>query len=163
MFLLKRKCFKLFTIIAALFLTMTIWAAGPPATNPFSNSLAVLLISMMIILLIVIGILARILVGAAGVAILKKKKAKEKKPILQQVAAIFIGFMLLNTKVFSQDQVSVLKTVEISTKIGGLPASDFYIMSGIIFLELIVIAVLLINTRFLLRSQKKSLIGAEAM
>jgi hypothetical protein len=135
---------------------MTSWAAGPPTNNPFSNLLVVLLISVMIFLLILIAILARKLISAAGISFSKKKKTKEKKSILQQVAAIFIGFMLLNTEVFSQQQDIVLRAVKTSAKIGGLSAPDFYIIVSIIFLELLVIAALWVNTQLLLRSQEKS-------
>lgn len=161
MFLLKRKCLKLFTVFAALFLTIPVWAAGPPATNPLNNPLAVLLISVMVILLIAIAILASILIGAADITVLKRKKETAKKSIARQAAAIFIGFMLLSTAVIAQDKAAI-NSVETVTTIGGLSSSTFYIMVSIIFLELLVILVLLINIRVLLSSQKKALVNAEA-
>jgi len=161
MFLFKRKIYKLFTVFAALFLTTPVWAAGPPATNPLNNSLAVLLISVMIILLLAIGILASILIGAADITVMKRKKEKEKGSIVQQAAAIFIGCMLLSTAVMAQDNATT-NAVETVTTIGGLSSSAFYVMVSIIFLELLVILVLLINIRILLSSQKKALVAAEA-
>jgi cytochrome c oxidase cbb3-type subunit 3 len=161
MFLLKRKYFKLFTVFAALFLTTPVWAEGPPAANPLNNSLAVLLISVMVILLIAIGILASILIGAADITVLKRKKEKAKQSIVQQAAAVFIGFMLLSTAVIAQDKTAA-NAVETVTTIGGLSSSSFYVMVSIIFLELLVILVLLVNIRLLLSSQKKALVTVEA-
>jgi cytochrome c oxidase cbb3-type subunit III len=160
MFLLKRRFFKLFAVFAALSFTSPVWAAGPPGPNPLNNTMAVLLISVMLILLIAIGILASILIGAADVTVTKRKREKAKKTAAQQVAAIFTGFMLLSFAAAAQDK-SVTNAVETVSTIGGLTASSFYIMVSIIFLELLVILVLLINIRLLIRSQKKALLVAE--
>jgi len=114
----------------------------------------------MIILLIVIGIMANILVGAADINLMKWKKTKEgRKSVVSQAAAIFIGFMLLSPALFAQDNAG---TVQAAASIGGLSASAFYVMVSIIFLELLVILVLLINVRMLLKSQKETVAAVEA-
>ena len=154
---LAKKFLRPLGILAALFTSLPVWAAGPPAENPLNNPFAILLICVMIILLIGIGILANILIGAADVTLLKWKKKKEAsgKSAAAQAAAIFIGFLLLNISAFAQDAPSATQA---SATIGGLTSSAFYTMVSIIFLELLVILVLLINIRMLLKSQKEPLV-----
>lgn len=153
----SRKFLKPLGVFAALVTCSPAWAAGPPAENPLTNPFAVLLISIMIILLIAIGILANILIGAADITLLKweKKKDVSKKPPVTQAAAIFVGLLLLNLSAGAQDGAS---TAQASATIGGLSPSAFYIMIAIIFLELVVILAMLINIRFLLKSQKESVL-----
>jgi len=110
----------------------------------------------MFILLIVIGILANVLIGAADISFLKwkKKKEAEKKPAIHQIVAVFIGFMMLSQPIFAQNSTGNVQT---ASTIGGLSASLFYIMITVIFLELSVILVMLINVRLLIRSQKEKM------
>ena len=156
----SKKFLRALGVLAALVTTIPAWAAGPPAENPLSNPFAILLISIMIILLIAIGILANILIGAGDIALLKWKKKNQgsKKTAITHAAAIFFGFMLLNISAIAQDSVAATQA---SATIGGLAPSAFYIMISIIFLELLVILVLLINIRMLLKSEKESLVVGE--
>lgn len=158
----KRKFLRSLGVIAALMICSPVWAAGPPAENPLTNPFAVLLISLMIILLIAIGILANILIGAADITLIKWKKVKEasKKSVAAQAAAVFVGLMLLNIPGSAQQGTVATET---AATIGGLSASAFYTMISIIFLELLVILVLLVNIRLLLKSQKEALIVAETV
>jgi len=155
----KIKLFKPVAVIAGLMICSPLWAAGPPVENPLMNPFAVLLISVMIILLIAIGILAHILVGAADITLIKWKKNKglSKKSVVTQAAAVFVGLMFLSVSASAQPAAVASETVTI----GGLSASAFYIMISIIFFELFIILVLLVNIRFLLKSQKESLVVPE--
>jgi cytochrome c oxidase cbb3-type subunit 3 len=116
----------------------------------------------MIILLIAIGILGSILTGAADISLIKWKKRNEKakKAVTPQAAAMIIVLTLLNVTVFAQDKTATNPAEAVAT-IGGLAPSTFYVMVSIIFLELLVILVLLINIRMLLKSQKTSLVKEE--
>jgi cytochrome c oxidase cbb3-type subunit 3 len=158
---LSKSLKKYLTVTAALLSAAPVWAAGPPGENPLYNPLAILLICVMIILLIVIGIMGSILVGAADISLMKwkKKKEGEKKSVIRQAAAVFIGFMLISPAIFAQDNAS--NVVQTAASIGGLSPSVFYMMTSIIFLELLVILVLLVNVRVLLKSQKETLIVTE--
>ena len=164
MFLFRKSMKKYLAAITALLLSVPVFAAGPPAENPLYNPLALLLISLMIVLLIGIGILGSVLTGAADISFIKwkKKREGEKKSVIPQAAAIFIGFMLLSSAIFAQDS-PVNNTAQATTNIGGLTPSVFYVMVTIIFLELLVILVLLINVRLLIKSQKEKLIIAEVL
>ncbi|MFI5187261.1 MAG: cbb3-type cytochrome c oxidase N-terminal domain-containing protein [Chitinophagales bacterium] len=163
MFLFQNSFKKYLAVVTALLLSAPVWAAGPPAENPLYNPLAILLICVMIILLIAIGILGSILTGASDISLMKwkKKKEEEKKSVISHAAALFIGCVLLSSAIFAQDK-TVTNPAQTVSSIGGLTPSVFYVMVSIIFLELLVILVLLINVRILIRSQKEKLIATEA-
>jgi len=156
MFLYINSFKKHFAVIAALLLSAPVWAAGAPASNPLYNPLAMLLISVMLILLIVIGILANVLMGAADISLSKWKKGKEteKNQVTRQIVAIFICLMMLSVPSIAQDNAG---NVQAASSIAGLSIPLFYTMIAIVFLELSVILVLLVNVRFLIRSQKEKL------
>ncbi|MEJ0105966.1 MAG: hypothetical protein WDO19_26950 [Bacteroidota bacterium] len=62
--LTMRNKIKYCTVVLAgvlLLFTEPVFAAGPPQPSPFSNPLAVSLVSLMIVLIIIIGVLANIL------------------------------------------------------------------------------------------------------
>jgi len=113
----------------------------------------------MIILLIAIAVLGGVLTGAADVSLMKwkKKKEAEKKSAIVQAAALFVGLMLLSPAMFAQEN-STGNPVQTAASIGGLAPSLFYVMTSIIFLELLIMSVLLINIRLLVKSQKETLI-----
>lgn len=162
MFLFRNRFKKKHLAISiALLLSAPAWAAGPPAENPLYNPLAILLICVMFILLIAIGILGSILTGAGDIHLMKwkRKREEEKKSVITHAAAILIGFMLISSAIFAQDKASN-NTVQSVSSIGGLTPSVFYVMVSIIFLELLVILVLLINVRLLIKSQQEKLVVA---
>ena len=136
-----------------------VWAAGPPAPSPFSNPMIIMLVTLMLLLLIVIGILANILVGAADVR-LKKKKALEKS---QSVITGIVLFVLLfsGTGVIAQGTTPETTTTAAKT-IAGMSASTFYILTGVLFIELMIIIGLLINIKFLLKTEKEKFVTEAA-
>lgn len=132
-----------------LFSSQPVWAAGPPAPSIFSNPLAITFIILMLLLLVVIGILANIVIGAADVKLKKKLAIGEGK-----TALILTGFLLLSSGLFAQDGGSPGNT---SKTIAGMDSTTFYIMTTVLFLQLLVIIALLINIKFLLRQEKAKL------
>lgn len=132
-----------------LFSTQPVWAAGPPAPSIFSNPLAITFIILMLLLLVVIGILANIVIGAADVKLKKKLAIGEGK-----TALTLTGFLLLSSGLFAQDGGSPGNT---SKTIAGMDSTTFYIMTTVLFLQLLVIIALLINIKFLLRQEKAKL------
>lgn len=154
-----RKKSKYIAGLVAVLLGMSmqpVWAAGPPAPSLFSNPLAVVLIILMILLLIVIGILAGILVGAADVRLKKKKNEDAGKTITSAVILLILS-ILPASSVLAQDPATTEATTTATATIGGMPSSTFYLMATVIFLELGLIIAMLINIRFLLKSEKKKL------
>lgn len=110
-----------------------------------SDPLAVMMVIIMIILLLVIGLLANVLLGAAGIYAEKiKKEEEEKKSSALPAATILTGLLLTTLSGMAQ-----------GTKAAGISPATFNLMIGVIFLEILVILVLLINVRILIAKNKK--------
>ncbi|OSZ77078.1 hypothetical protein CAP36_11695 [Chitinophagaceae bacterium IBVUCB2] len=150
---------KYILVLIVIFLIsfQSAWAAGPPAPSLFSNPLALILIILMILLLIIIAILAGILVGAADVKLKKRKKGNSSVV----TSGLMILFLLSGSSLLAQDVAADTTTTTVAKTIGGMPASTFYIMATVIFLELGLIIALLINIRFLLKNEKEKLVVAD--
>lgn len=143
------------TAFGLLGMAQPVWAAGPPSPSPFSNPLAISLLALMLLLLMVIAILANILTGAADIR-LKKKKAGNTAAVI-----ITVPLLLLSQTLLAQGADP--NAVPAPKVIGGLPATTFYVLIGIIFLELLIILGLLFNIRFLLKAEKEKLAPAEEL
>ena len=132
-------------VIATAF-SLPAFAGGPPVPSSLSNSLTLTLVTLMIILLIIIAMLGNLLVEIADIR-LKKEKAEKGKSKTAVATVLLPVFLLLSTGAIAQDEA---KTSSV-TSIGGLSPFAFYSMLTIIFVELLVILVLLINIKFLLK------------
>jgi cytochrome c oxidase cbb3-type subunit III len=115
-----------------------------------NNPLAIMMIVIMFILLLVIGLLANVLLGAASFykEKVEKEEAEEKKPA--PVALMITALLLGSFSAMAQDGAAAAPET-----IGGLSKSMFYLMTGVIFLEITVILVMLANVRILIAKQKQ--------
>lgn len=140
------KYIKIITVILVIVIASpaSAWAGSPPAPSLFSNPLAVTFLVLMTLLLIIIAVLANILLGAADVKAKKTKKSKAAS-----VTALSLLFLLITSAATAQD-AEVAKT---ASTIGGMSSSSFYILAAVIFLELFIILVLLINIKLLLKTE----------
>jgi cytochrome c oxidase cbb3-type subunit 3 len=143
-------------ILLLSILAQPVWAAGPPEPSIFSNTLAITFITLMILLLIIIGILAYLLIGTADLR-LKKQKRVPAKPAV--IASLLLFLLMCSPALFAQDAGTTGEAAPVN--IGGMAPSTFYIMIGVIFLELVIIMVLLVNIRFLLKAEKAKLAEPE--
>lgn len=153
-----RKNLKyIFSLLSGILMwaAQPVWAAGPPAPSAFSNPMIILMLVLMLLLLLVIGILANILIGAADVK-LKRKKAMEKA---QSVVTGVIVVALLLSGFDSFAQGTPTSPAPVKT-IAGMTATTFYILAGVLFIELLIILGLLINIKFLLKVEKEKVAEA---
>jgi cytochrome c oxidase cbb3-type subunit 3 len=148
-FMLSKKLL-LFTGLAML-MSMPALAADKPEPSLFSNPLALTLLFLMGVLLIIIAVLASILVGAADwkLKLSKKKQTAIVKPLTT------ILLLCTTTLCFAQDAPAADAATQTVKSIGGLPSSTFYVMASVIFLELAIILILLVNIRFLIRAARE--------
>lgn len=154
----KKASQSLLMLTAMAFMSTPAFAADAPGPSIFSNPLAMILIVLMGLLLIVIAVLANILIGAADWRLKTGKKAKVEN-IAKPLTTILL--LLATTTTFAQDAPT--EAAPVASTIGGLSASTFYVMASVIFLELAIILVLLINIRFLIRAtREKEAIALEA-
>lgn len=143
----KAKYIKIIAAILVIVIASpaNAWAGSPPAPSLFSNPLAVTFLVLMTLLLIIIAVLANILLGAADVRTKKTKKNKAAG-----VTALSLLFLVITSAASAQGDTEVAKT---ASTIGGMSSSSFYIMAAVIFLELFIILVLLVNIKMLLKTE----------
>ena len=154
---LYMKCKKslrvwMMLLLATLAGVQPVLAADAPAPSIFSNPLALTLLLLMTVLLIIIAVLANLLLGAADwrVKTVRKQKLAPVKPLAA------IALLLLSSVSMAQDGAAANGSTEQAVQsIGGLSVSAFYVMASVVFLELAIILVLLINIRFLIRAAKE--------
>lgn len=163
MSLLKKIAKKIFKaallFIPLLLIASSGWAAGPKPPSAMSNPFVVTMVIIMFMLALVIGLLANLVLGAAYVhEDNEKKEEKEKKiPAAASTAAMLAGLLLLSPALFAQDS----NTSAPVNVINGVSPVAFYMITGVIFLELLVVAALLYNLRILLNIQRGKKAKAE--
>ncbi len=150
MFLIKKIYFftvvrKLLPVFLVLISTGAL-AAEPPKPSSLNNPLALTLVTFMVVLLVVIFMLGKLLTDIAEVK-LKKEKEQKTGGTVAVVSAIVL-LLLAGHSSMAQD-------ASVPQVIGGLSAFIFYVMIGIIFIEMLVILALLINIRFLLKKDER--------
>lgn len=141
-------------LAAGLLFTNCLWAQAP-APSSISDPFVITLLIIMAFLALIIGLLAYIVLGSAELYLEKEKAAgreestadkPEKKNQVAGNAVIVSALLLVGLPSMAQDN-------------NGYKLSDtaFYMMSGVIFVELVVIGALLYNLRLLLdiRSKRK--------
>jgi cytochrome c oxidase cbb3-type subunit 3 len=153
----SKNIIRLAGVLLLLGFAPPVWAAGTPGPSIFNNPLAVTLIVLMTLLLIIIAVLASILLGAADIKIKKDKKSSATPAIV----SLLIFLLVSSTSLFAQNGAVNTPATTTAGGIGGMSAMTFYIMAFVMFLELTVIIVLLINIKFLLKVEKEKVISVE--
>lgn len=147
----KQTWLKAAAMAAALLIQLPVWAAdGPPPQSSMDNLLTILLVVIAGILLIVIATLAYTVLGAAAYY---HEKEKETTKSNSGVIPMLVGLLLVSNIAFAQAETTT--EVATATNYGGMTAYAFYILMSVIFLEVLVIVVLLINLRILVAKERK--------
>jgi cytochrome c oxidase cbb3-type subunit 3 len=123
-------------------------AAAPAAGT--SSTLLIGLISVILILLFVIGVAAFVLSQLSMVLRDKMRDERKNGNIVKTVLLLF-AFSLTALHGYAADAAAPAKAA-VAEMVGGMPINDFYLLIGIIILELIVIVGLLSAMRTLIRS-----------
>ena len=145
--MLKRIIKSLFTSLAILAPVLAT-AAEKTAHGKGSemNAMLIGLVALIIVLLFTIGILGNVLRQLA--LVYKEKLRKERSKVIAPVALLFI--MLLGTAAHAEEALAVAAP-QAPAYISGIAASDFYLLIGIIALEMLVILSMLLSMRVLVR------------
>lgn len=142
----------LVVVISIGFSSNDAFAAGPPKASELSNPLAQVLLVIIVGLLLAIGLLANVILGAAQVY-LQRYKGERKKGNNTAGKFLTIAFLCLSsTALFAADAPAAPAVVE-ETAIAGLSLTSFYVMVSVIFLELLILWVLLMNLKKLLAKE----------
>lgn len=158
----KHNCVRALVVLITIgFSTNDAFAAGPPKVSDLSNPLAQVLLVIIVGLLLAIGLLANVILGAAQVY-LQRFKDERKKSGTTAVKALMVAMICLTSvSLFAAaTPADPAATAVVETTIAGLSFTSFYVLLGVIGLELLIMIVLLINLKKLLT--KESLVLAEA-
>jgi len=126
-------------------------AEGPPKPSAFDNPVTIGFLILMLILLLVIFMLANLLLGVAQVKMKNEKKETGTAKII--IPAVVLISLFSNT-LMAQNTIAQ-NTTAAAQGIAGMSATAFYIMTSVVFLELLVILVMLMNVRILLKVEKE--------
>ncbi|WP_207515682.1 cbb3-type cytochrome c oxidase N-terminal domain-containing protein [Longitalea luteola] len=120
----------------------------------------VTMIIIMLILLLIIGLLAHVVTGAAGYyyqqqkeSAQQKEKAQEKNGNATAITTTII-LLLFAAPLFAQDSQTAGAITQTGNAYGGLSATAFYCMAGVIAIELLVVFMLLHYLRVFLSKER---------
>ena len=142
-------------------LAMAKGGGNAPLESSVNNPFVVTMVIIMLILLLAIILLANVVTGAVGYYYEKEKEREQKKSGSPTLTALSImGLLLFSAPAFAQDTGATTNAVQTVSSFGGLSATAFYFIVGVISVELLVIFALLYQLRVFL--QKEKLKHAEA-
>lgn len=136
--------------VAALLAQPSVWAAGPPAKSSMSEPLVFTLVILMLALLLVIALLANVLLGTV-----KFQQENERKALKGGGLAALIGtLVLMGTPAMAQTAPDAAAPVAEAVNYGGLSATTFFLIIGVIAIEIVVILFMLIQLKAILAKEK---------
>jgi cytochrome c oxidase cbb3-type subunit III len=147
----KAKKLSRLLLLSCLASMLTIPALAEQAKpdSSMSNPFVVIMIIIILILALVIGLLANLVLGAAFVLMKKEEQDTQKITSSQsKIVAMIIALVSLISPAYAQDNLASTNVIN------GISSATFYAITGVIFLELLVIAVLLYNLKTLIRAQQ---------
>ncbi|WP_211345648.1 cbb3-type cytochrome c oxidase N-terminal domain-containing protein [Paraflavitalea soli] len=150
-------------LITGVCCSTLLWAQAP-LPDAMDDPFVVVLIVIMAILALIIGLLAWVVLGSAQIYLQRSKQeetaVKEKKSQPATTAVTVVALLL--TSLSSRAEETGNSTAVVSAH--NLSDTAFYTMTGVIFLELMVIGALLYNLRVLLEiKRKKAAIAGEKL
>ena len=127
----------------------------PPTESSVYDPFVVTMIIIMAILLLAIGLLANVVIGAASYYYKKQRETDQSTGAGTTLKALsVIALLFLSAPSFAQDAAPAAAAVQTAGSYGGLSATTFYFMVGVIALELLVVFVLLYQLRVFLAKTK---------
>lgn len=148
----KKSMVTVLVLLTATVPVLAKGAGGPAPVSSIENPLAITLLIIISALALVLGLLAWVVNGAAGVFL---KKGSSPTSVIGAI----ILLVLVSPALQAQD-ATMAPSPE---TIGGLDYSTFYIMAGIIALELAGILYLVYNLQLLIRAEKLKSPSLEAV
>ena len=151
-----KKATRYFSLLSMILLiSHSVKAESPPPPSSISNPFVVIMLIIIGILALAIGILANVVMGAAMVQAEKEKEAAAKnKASSATTAAVLIGLLLLTVPGLAQEKAAGTAAAAANLT-DGISTTAFYMIAGVIFVELMVILVLLYNLRLILNIERR--------
>lgn len=134
--------------------------AQPKPPSTMSNPLAQALVAIMVLLALAIAILANVVNNAAALYRDKMRKDRQSKAGTVASALIMGGLLLAGPLgAFAQDAATAAAPAA-PTTINGLTPFVFYLMVGVIAVEILILVALVYQLRFLLGLEKERVLKA---
>jgi len=160
-FLNKKGAAKILVLVAMVLAVTPAMAEGPRPVPSVSNPFVLLLIIIACILALIIAVLAKTVIGAAGIFI-EKEKTNVKGPAKNIITPVIIAALLLaGNGVFAQASTdSTGAAAKVNTaSLSSISDTAYYMLSGVIFTELLLIVVLLYMLRVFVNVKKKAAVA----
>lgn len=130
----------------------------PPKESSIYDPFVITMVIIMLILLLAIGLLANVVLGAAGYYYQKQKEREQQNKGTSAAATITtIALLLFAAPVFAQGTEgaeAAAAAVQTASPFGNLSATTFYLIIGVLGIELLVVFVLLYQLRVFLSKEK---------
>jgi cytochrome c oxidase cbb3-type subunit 3 len=140
--------------VLVVFSTINAFAADAPKTSEFYNPLAIGLLCVIVVLLLAIGLLANVVIGSAQLFV-EHFKEKQKEASNAGKVIGMVALCLLTSAAFAADTPGADVAAEVvTTMIGGLSKTAFYVLLSVIALELVVLFTLLFQLKAFLAKEK---------
>lgn len=131
-------------------------AGDPPKPHSIADPTVTMMVIIMAILLLIIVLLANVVTGAATWYYQREKEIDtEKKNMKLSTTALTVLLMFAALPLFAQDAAPAENAVQAAKSFGALSPTAFYMVVGVIALELLVIVALLLQLRVFLGRVKK--------
>jgi cytochrome c oxidase cbb3-type subunit 3 len=151
--------FKKIALLTGCLISSSGLFAQAPVPDAMEDPFVVVMVVIMVILALIIGLLAWVVLGSAQLYLQKWKQQEEEEkkksnPVTTTVTSV-VALLLLSTVAKADEGAAA-----VTARVHNLSDTTFYTMTGVIFLELIVIGALLYNLRVLLEIRRKKAVAA---
>ena len=156
----KFSIHKIAMIIPVLMLTGISAFAQPKPPSTMSNPLAQALVVIMVMLALAIAVLASVVNNAA--ALYREKMRRDRASGGTGMVSAIIAMLLLLSPMASLAQdtaAAAAAAVAVPTTINGLSAMTFYLMVGVIAVEIVILIALVYQLRFLMGLEKDRILA----
>ena len=129
----------------------------PPKESSIYDPFVITMVIIMLILLLAIGLLANVVLGAADYYYQKQKEREQQNKGTSAAATITTILLLFAAPVFAQGTEgaeAAAVAVQTASPYGNISATSFYLIIGVIGIELLVVFVLLNQLRVFLAKEK---------
>jgi cytochrome c oxidase cbb3-type subunit 3 len=145
---------KTLALLAAILgFSASVHAAGPPVPSSLNDTMVATLVALMLLLLLIIGLLANVLVSTIQYYQEKERKTNSGA----SGAALVAGLLLFSTDLLAQSS----PTITTAAPYGNMSATAFYLIMGVIALEITVILFMLVQLKAVLAKEKARSAAAE--
>ncbi|HSC53143.1 MAG TPA: cbb3-type cytochrome c oxidase N-terminal domain-containing protein [Phnomibacter sp.] len=149
---------KILSIIGALMLISQVASAQPKPPSSMHNPLAQVLVAIMVLLALAIVILGNVVNNAVSVfrERIRKERQDASKGNIVPAVVLLVGAMLFSlTGIAGGTEAAAAAAPVVDNSINGLSPFTFYLMVGVIAIEILILIALVYQLKFLVGIESK--------